>query len=164
MTQPILSDMRNRIVAYTRIALVGFLLAACTAQAPGPPSLEDANAYLARVVELAQARDFDGLCAIGDGNCEDHLETAGRERVPPDPPSVIGSRIIPTRTEGGLTHIGGVVLILCGRDALDEPYRSEMLVFRDGSGLRAINPIYWGNVRIADGSTTDGNGPGPAGC
>ena len=106
---------------------------------------------LDRVVSLAGAGDFEGLCALGDGNCGRHLETAGRDAIPPDPPTVVGTRVIPTTTTSGdQMHLGGVVLILCGVDANGEHYDSEMLVFHSGHGLQVINPVYWGTTRIAD--------------
>ena len=45
--------------------------------------------------------DFDGLLLMGDGNCRRHLEMAGRDAVPPDPPTVVGTRTIPTTTTAG---------------------------------------------------------------
>ena len=55
-----------------------------------------------------------------------------------------------TTTAGDQTHLGGVVLILCGVDANGNHYDSEMLVFHSGHGLQVINPVYWGTTRIAD--------------
>lgn len=130
-------------------ALLVVAVAACGSQLPGPPTFEEANAYLARVVELAQAGDFEGLCAIGDLNCEEHLRDAGRDSVPPEPPTVVSSTVIPPRQEGDQHSVGGRVLVLCGHDARGEQYVSEMLIFRDGSDLRAITPVYWGSVGIS---------------
>jgi hypothetical protein len=118
------------------------------------PTVAEAQGFLARVVSLAQRGDFQGLCAVGDGNCERSLDLAGRDTVPAEPPAVVGMRVLPTTTNGDQVSIGGLILEICGRDATGKPYHSEMLVFRDGSALRAINPVYWGNATIAGGNAT----------
>jgi hypothetical protein len=136
------------------LLLVFVVVTACSVDAPPAgtiPTVEDARETLDRAVSLARARDFEGLCSLGDGNCRRQLETAGREAVPPDPPTVAGTRTIPTTTTAGeQTHLGGVVLILCGIDANGNHYDSEMLVYHGGHGLQVINPVYWGTTRIAD--------------
>lgn len=145
--------------------LVLCAVSACTTPpgaSQGVPTIGEAQGFLAKAVALAQRGDFKGLCAIGDGNCERSLDMAGRDSVPPAPPTVIGVRIRPTTTTGDQVSIGGVVLEMCGRDAIGNPYHSEMLVFRDGSDLRAINPVYWSNTTIAEGnSTAASRGPRP---
>jgi hypothetical protein len=127
---------------------------ACSSGAPSAgtiPTVEQAHRMLDRAVTLARARDFEGLCSLGDGNCRRHLDMAGRDAIPPDPPTVVGTRAIPTTTTAGnQTHLGGIVLILCGIDANGDHYDSEMLVFHGGNGLEVINPIYWGRIRIGD--------------
>ena len=136
------------------LLVLAVLVAACSSDAPPAgtiPKVEEARGFLDRVVELAQAGDFEGLCAIGDGNCKRHLEDAGRDAVPPGPPTIVRTGTVPTTTSGGQTSLGGIVFVLCGVDGHGDHYDSEMLVFHDGSGLRAINAIYWGRTRI-DGS------------
>lgn len=136
------------------VLVLALLVAACSFGGPPAgtiPTVADARKMLDRVVSLAQARDFEGICSLGDGNCRRSLETVGRDAVPPDPPTVVGTRIIPTSTTAGdQTHLGGVVLIVCGVDANGNHYDSEMLVFHSGHGLQVINPVYWGTTRIAD--------------
>jgi hypothetical protein len=151
-----------------RHLLALLVLCAVSACAVGPdasragPTVDEARQFLAQAVALAQRGDFTGLCAIGDGNCKRSLDMAGRDAVPPAPPTVVGVRILPTTTTGDQVSIGGVVLELCGRDAAGKPYHSEMLVSRDGSGLWAINPVYWGNTTIAEGNSTAASpAPGP---
>jgi hypothetical protein len=133
---------------------IAVLVTACSsgAQPAGTiPTVDDAHRMLEQVVRLARARDFEGLCSLGDGNCRRHLEMAGRDAIPPDPPTVVGTRAIPTRmTAGDQMHLGGIVLILCGIDAHGEHYDSEMLVFHRGNGLAVINPVFWGRTRIGD--------------
>jgi hypothetical protein len=127
-------------------------VAACTSGGPPAgtiPSVEQARRHLDEVVRMARAGDFDGMCALGDGNCERILDMAGRDAVPPDPPKVVGTRMVPTTSSNGQQSFGGIVFVLCGVDGRGEPYDSEMLVFNDGNGLRAINPVYWSKTRIA---------------
>lgn len=129
--------------------------AACAPQTRGDlPTVDEARVFLSQIVVLARRGDFTGLCAIGDGNCERSLDTAGRNAVPAAPPTVVGVRLVPTTRTGDQESTGGVVLELCGQDATGKPYHSEMLVFRDGSGLRATNPVFWGNVMIDEGNST----------
>jgi hypothetical protein len=133
-------------------------VAACTSAGPPAgtiPTVEDAQRHLAEIVRLAREGDFDGLCARGDLNCADSLEVAGRDAVPADPPAVLRTRIVPTTSSDGQQSLGGVVLVLCGIDGHGQHYDSEMLVFHDGNGLRAINPIYWGRSRIASSPETE---------
>ena len=137
--------------------LLVLAVAACTSGRPPAgtiPSVEDAQRHLDEIVRLARAGDFEGVCALGDGNCERSLEMTGRDAVPPDPPMVLGTRTVPTTSSGGQQSFGGIVLVLCGIDGRGEPYDSEMLVFNDGNGLRAINPVYWSRTRIASSPQT----------
>jgi hypothetical protein len=143
---------------YLPALVLALAMAGCSAPSTsdpsGPPTLPEAEAFLAQVVSLAQRGDFTALCALGDLNCKRSLDTAGRNTVPPAPPTVIGSRPVPSTTSGDQQSIGGMVLALCGRNATGAQYHSEMLVFRDSTGLRAINPVYWDNTMIAAGRTT----------
>lgn len=133
-------------------------VAACTPAGPPAgtiPSVEQARRHLDAVVRLALAGDFDGMCALADGNCERILDMVGRDAVPPDPPRIVGTRTVPTTSSNGQQSFGGVVLVLCGVDGRGKPYDSEMLVFNDGNGLRAINAVYWGPTRIASSPQTE---------
>jgi len=145
----------------SRHVIVLFVLAVAACSFAGPPagtipSVEQARRHLDEIVRLARAGDFDALCALGDLNCQDSLDAAGRDAVPPGPPTVVATRTVPTTSADGQTSFGGVVLVLCGIDARGEQYDSEMLVFHDGNGLRAINPVYWARSRIAETPETEG--------
>jgi hypothetical protein len=133
---------------------ITFVLVACAAGAPPAgtiPSVNESRAFLDELVGLARAGDFDGLCRVSDdGNCERLLEHAGRDAVPPDPPTIVATRIIATTRSGDQLSPGGVVFVLCGENAFGDHYDSEMLVFHDGGGLRGLNPVYWGPTRIGD--------------
>jgi hypothetical protein len=145
----------------TRLLIPPFLvLAVAACMSGGPPagtipSVEEARRHLDEVVRLARAGDFDGMCALGDANCERSLDMAGRDAVPPDAPKVVASGMIPTTSSNGQQSFGGIVFVLCGVDGRGQPYDSEMLVFNDGNGLRAINPVYWGPTRIASSPQTE---------
>lgn len=135
---------------------IAFVMATCSSSAPPAgtiPTVDQARVLLDELVALAQARDFDGLCRVSDdGNCKRSLEDAGRDAVPPDPPTIVATRIMATSRSGDQLSAGGVVFVLCGTNAFGDRYDSEMLVFHDGGGLRALNPIYWGPTRIGDSS------------
>jgi len=147
--------MASRLAAALLLVLA---VAACLSAGPPAgtiPTVEEAQGHLDEIVRLARAGDFEALCALGDANCENSLEFAGRDAVPPDPPRIIATRTVPTTVSNGLQSRGGIVFVLCGVDGRGEPYDSEMLVFHDGNGLRAINPVYWGRTRIASGAQTE---------
>ena len=142
-----------------RVTVILVLAVAACASAGPPagtiPSVEDAQRHLDEIVRLARAGDFEEMCALGDGNCENSLEFAGRDAVPADPPTILGTRTNPTTSSNGQQSLGGIVFVLCGIDGRGEPYTSEMLVFNDGDGLLAINPVYWSRTRIASSSQTE---------
>ena len=138
------------------------LVAACTTQQPPPPSEAEARALLDEIVETALSRDFDALCAVGGGSCESFLADPGGRDVPSDRPTVVGTRFVDQQTSGPRPRTGGYVLELCGQDLDGDPYYSEVLVFRDLAGeLRAIEPLYWMGITIADDDAV-GREPGPA--
>ncbi len=127
------------------------LVAACTTHQPPPPSETEARAFLDEIVATAVSRDFDGLCALGGGSCESFLVEPGGRDVPSDRPTVVGIRFVEQQTSGTRPSTGGYVLELCGQDLDGDPYYSEVLVFRDVAGeLRAIEPLYWMRITIAD--------------
>ena len=116
---------------------------------PPPPTEAAARAALDRAVAYARAGDFDGLCGLSDGNCSFLLQQADRDAVPPDPPTVYGTRVLqPTRLSNGAWDTGGRVLQVCGIDGRGMPYRSEVLAFTIGSTITLINPVYWSGVGI----------------
>ena len=124
------------------------------------PSLEEATAMLGRLASYAQAGDFDGLCAVGDGNCRRALNQVGETSAPDEPPTVLGSRVVDADPAVG--SFPGRVLGLCGLDGNGRVYRSEILVFRDAGGsLRVVNPVFWNNTSIAGGRESLGS-PAPS--
>ena len=137
-------------VRFTSVLLLT-LVAACTTEQPPPPSEAEARAFLDKMVETALRRDFDALCALGGGSCESFLADAGGRDVPSAWPTVVGIRFVDPQTSGPRPRTGGYILELCGQDLDGDPYYSEMLVFRDFAGdLRAIEPLYWMGITIAD--------------
>ena len=159
----VLGDKVTRL----RLSLILVLaVAACNVAVPPAgtiPSVEEAMRHLDEIVRLARTGDFDGMCGLGDLNCQDSLDAAGRAAVPPGPPRVVATRTVPTTAAEGQTSFGGVVLVLCGIDGHGEHYDSEMLVFHDGNGLRAINPVYWAGSRIAETPGSEGS-DAPVAC
>jgi hypothetical protein len=143
---------RVRVASAIAIAL---FVAGCT-PAASLPSEREAREFLDEAVSLAAAQRFEELCELGGGSCRRLLGEAGDP--PLDPPSVTGTRTIPRQTSDGVTSVGGLVLELCGVGQ-DGPYYTEMLVFRDGGALRAIEPIYWSGFGVAADGTTTGSAP-----
>jgi hypothetical protein len=143
----------------------GVLLLGC-ASGPTPPSavvsLEEARGFLARIVNAAQSGNLDAICQIadgGNGNCRQYLKDAPAGSAPHLPPVVYGFRTIPTTDR----QTGGTVLGLCGVDGLGQPYRSEILIFRWGQGLQAINAVYWRSGGIAQAGDTTAIEPAATG-
>lgn len=137
-----------------KLAVITLLLVACTSSVPArPPTAEEAEGFLTQVVAIALRDDFEALCAVGGGSCEDFLDQAGGRDVPDLPPEIVGGRVIePTRSGAG-GRVGGYVLEMCGVRSDGDHYYSEMLVFFDFNGeLRSIEPPYWMGVRISDGN------------
>lgn len=132
------------------------VLAACDGASapPAVPSELEARAYLDTVVTRVASGDAAGICELGSGTCAQILRRADPSRVPTTAPIVVGTRVIEPARAGDGWSLGGRVLELCGRDGLDEPYYSEMLVFRDGPRLISTATPYWLGIGIADSPMT----------
>lgn len=134
-----------------RFAVLALLLVACTQSPAPPPTAAEAEGFLAEVVDTARAGDFDALCDLGGGSCEDFLNEEGGREVPESPPEIVGGRVIEPTGSGAAGRVGGYVLEMCGQTADGETYYSEMLVFFDFNGeLKGIEPEYWMGIRISD--------------
>lgn len=147
------------------------VLTACggtNAPAAVVPSEGDAMAYLQRVLAVVDSGDLTHLCDLGSGVCETTLRDSDPATVPTSHPTVVGTRVIePWWGNGGAWSPGGRVLELCGRDGLDQPYYSEMLVFRDGDRLISTVPTFWLGITIAaspGGSATTSDSPARPVC
>jgi hypothetical protein len=131
---------------------IAVLLGACSSgyHPTAPPTLAETRAFIAKMVQLAQAREFDKLCEMGGGNCERILETAGATNVPADPPTVARIYVVPSvvHSDGSWSQ-GGQMVEMCGTNGSGAPYQTQMLVFRDPTqGVIAIEPIYWSGIGI----------------
>jgi hypothetical protein len=73
------------------------------------------------------------MCALAGSMCESFVdERGGPAAVPDEPPVLAGTRVIPGTSSGDSGTVGGMLLVLCGTDGLQRPYRTEML----GAGRR----------------------------
>ncbi len=144
--------------------MIPFLFGACQTQASErEPTREEATAFLARVVDLAQSRDFIGLCGLGGGNCEHILDQAGRDSVPVDAPALTADFVVMGSGPPENRSAAGRILVLCGTSRDDVQYRTEMFVFFSGTKLIAIEPVYWSGMSIARDNTT-ASGPTDVAC
>ena len=148
------------------LAAAALFVAACAgtpAPPPSPPTEAAARAYLDAVVALVASGDPFAICEVGSSTCEQTIRKSDLAAVPSSAPTVIGSRVIePTRLPSGIWNQGGRVLELCGRDGLDQPYYSEMLVFDDGGRLISTATPYWLGIRIAESPVVGGPEAHPA--
>jgi hypothetical protein len=139
------------------LAVALFVVACATGRAERPrvPSEEEALGYLQSVVAVVGGGDLSRLCVLGSGTCSQILRKSDPATVPTSGPAVIGTRVIePSLGQDGIWDQGGRVLELCGRDGLDHPYYSEMLVFPAGDRLISTTPVFWVGIRIASDQTT----------
>jgi hypothetical protein len=63
------------------------MLLSCSAPSGIPPR-DKAVAFIQHLYPLAEAGQFDALCANGGGNCETVLDDAGRDAVPAERPKI----------------------------------------------------------------------------
>jgi uncharacterized membrane protein len=154
------ADRRGSGIAALTVTLmaglvpVASVLAACSSVAPIPDRSE-ASAFVEHLYPLAEQGEFDALCAAGGGNCEAVLADAGEDAVPSVRPNIVDTFELPTHDTGDGTMRGGLVVVVCGVDARDRSFRTEMLVFRDGNQLRVIEPVYWSGMGVATSTVTN---------
>lgn len=131
------------------------ILAGCATYRPSPPpTLAETQAFVAQMVQLAQAGELEQLCEMGGGNCERILETAGTQNVPTDPPTVARIYVVPSveHSDGSWSQ-GGQMVEMCGVDRSGTQYQTQMIVFRDPQqGVIGIEPIYWSGLSISVGA------------
>ena len=144
----------SMVTAASRLVAVACLLAACSSTAP-IPTRSEAIAFVKQLYPLAEGGQFGALCAEGGGNCETVLADAGEDAVPSVRPNIADMFGLPTPDTGDGTLLGGVVVVVCGVDGRDRSFRTQMLVFRDGNTLRAIEPIYWSGMGVATSTVTN---------
>jgi hypothetical protein len=149
-----------RLVGRAAAAALLILVAGCAMPEPTPPqppTEDEAIAFLNELTALALAGDLEGMCDFaGGGNCAHAVENAGGTvAVPEDPPVIAGTRLIPSRQEGEGYSIGGRLLVLCGTDGRQRPYRTEMLVSRYLGEVYAINAVFWSGANLAVSNVSD---------
>lgn len=129
-----------------------------------PPSEAEARQLLSQVVDRVVGGRVDSVCELASGTCPAELRETDPATFPRVGPTVLGSEAIqPSIRSDGNWDLGGLILKLCGRDGEDNPYYSEMLVFRDPQrGLIAINALYWLGSRVARSPVVPAPGEVPA--
>ena len=144
-----MADAPAKALTWLTIAV---LLGACSSgyHPTAPPTLAVTRAFIAKIVQLAQAREFDKLCQLGGGNCERILASAGADKVPPDAPTIARIYAVPSVVHAdGSWSQGGQMVEMCGIDGSGAAYQTQMIVFRDPTqGVIAIEPIYWSGIGI----------------
>ena len=142
------SSGRQRLL----LASIAILAASCSSsyEPTPPPTIGETQAFVAQMVRLAQAGEFEQLCKMGGGNCERILATAGAENVPVDPPTVARIYVVPSVVHAdGSWSQGGQMVEMCGNERSGTPYQTQMIVFRDRQqGVIAIEPIYWSGISV----------------
>lgn len=110
------------------------------------PTEAEARGVLAQYeAAAAKATDAASYCAISfiREMCESSFNRhGGIAGVPTSPPTIVSS----SRVEGGFIR----VLVLCGKDGLGKPYRTDFPVERDlehPETLRAGMPVYWSGAK-----------------
>lgn len=136
-------------MAASLVALTGWLVLADSGggDSEEPVSEAEARGFFDQIVAAAQARDWVALCALSGAkfNCEHDLDMIGRERLPPERPTVAETRFHEKQSKDGST---GRVLVVEGTDGRGRPYRTEVMVQRYEGHLEGVNVVYWSNSEI----------------
>ena len=131
----------------------------------GPVGDQAARKYFARIVNAAQAKDFDALCKLNasQGTCEFELRIACRPpaggpidpgktllyewcqaAVPTQPPAIRSSVHRPGRSGS----VGGRLLVVSGTDGYGRMFETEVLIFRDKRSYRATHAVFWSGEKF----------------
>jgi hypothetical protein len=105
-----------------------------------------ARDLLDRAVALAASPRISELCTLSVGEastCQDTLVDVGA-LVPRTPPVVRCA--VRVGDVGPLR--GGMVLVLEGTDANDDPYLTEFVVYDDGSRVGVLDAVWWSGLSI----------------
>ena len=134
------------------VLVIGLLSACGLDNGPGPappPRVADATRFLDVIIEAGMARDWERLCANATGTCEGELEGV-EDLAPRTRPTIAAAEVHQPVVSGDARTSGGVLFVLCGRDAQGAPYESEVLVFDDaGRGLLAAAAVYWIGTEVS---------------
>lgn len=147
------------------IALAFVTLAACTQSSASPsfrphPSDQQAREFLARIVSLAEAKDFSALCTHGSLNCAQNLKDLdAAATVPTTAPIVVGSSDVPDKDP----YQGGRLLEVCGLDGAGKAYRSSLLFFGTDDQFTVIEALYWTSMGYSGSGLAEATSasPGP---
>jgi hypothetical protein len=109
-----------------------------------------ARAVLAEAVALARSPQLGSLCQLSAGTTRSETSTCAETLqstsalVPDDPPAVRCALAV-----GDVGPLrGGVVLVVEGLDANGDPYRTDFVVYDDGSGVGVLDAVWWSGLSI----------------
>lgn len=125
--------MRSRGLAV--VGSVVLLSAGCGALGPGDP-VGDPRGLLARAVDAAEARDWDGLCSLEGADRDDclaDLHDEGLEATVPERPP----RVVCERTAGSGTSALRILTVE-GTDAAGVDYTFDFAVRHSGEVAEAV--------------------------
>jgi hypothetical protein len=122
------------------------------------PSREQAEEALDEAVRLAQDGDFEALCeqaAAAPEQCRGFFP-AEAGYVPDGPPEVRCHLPRDAQDHNGQLTAAGRILVLEGRDAVGNRYRSEMLAqyAPDHDEVRLLIPVWWIDLGVDRGDFT----------
>jgi hypothetical protein len=156
---------RPAALAAVAAGILGVSVYAGTAvngQASGPPApgieRAEADALLARTVQLAQAGDFAGLCqavAPSAGPCRSLLDyTKSQDWLPgTSTPAVTNARRYPASSQSPET----LVLHVTGVRFDGSRYETDFPVIRTDTGdVKSVTPVYWSGMKFASPQLTCG--------
>jgi hypothetical protein len=137
------------VVGAILIGVVGWLVLGGSGggDSEEPVSEAEARGFFDRIVAAAQAQDWVALCGLSGArfNCEYDLDQIGRDRLPPERPTIVETRFHEKQTKDGST---GQVLVVEGTDGRGRSYRTEVMVQRYEGHLEGVNVVYWSNSEI----------------
>lgn len=152
-------DALKSVIVGAVLALMVLAVGGCDVLRPTPdlpPTEAEARAHLDKVVAIVVTGELSTLCVLASGTCPMELRNSDPALWPNTGPVVVGSEVVrPQTLDNGNSASGGRLLQLCGVDGANQPYYSEMLVFRDSSNrMISINTLYWLGARVGGAPVT----------
>lgn len=154
MTSEVLSVKR----CGTLLVALGLLMGCSSVPTPQRVTEEQARTFFDQAVNVALSDNVDALCdfASTPSNCTRDLMSM-QERIPKQAPEILCAyELLPQRTEHAMLS-GGQVLVVSGLDGMENPFRTEVLIFHDGHQLRGTNIVWWSNRGIGSAKLSEGD-------